>query len=182
MPCRVLANPTQCELLRCAEHHAQTHLGSVLLAWLACALDSLTASAAEHVPAAHPSATCQQPDPNSRRRHGLPGTPPKRARHTIVLFQDALFVYGGELDSRTSTGLGARAAAGSAAAAAAALGLHWTSAGRACSHRAAGGPAKPRGMRTEPRRTEAVFHCGHPSSMQTQMPTRPGPCGALTSR
>lgn len=39
-----------------------------------------------------------KPDPESRRRHGLPGAPSRRCRHTMVLFQGSLFVYGGELE------------------------------------------------------------------------------------
>lgn len=44
-----------------------------------------------------------QPDPGSRRRHRLPGKPDGRFRHTMVLFQGALYIYGGDTEDKNSS-------------------------------------------------------------------------------
>ncbi len=44
-----------------------------------------------------------QPDPGSRRRHRLPGKPDGRFRHTMVLFQGALYIYGGDTQDKNSS-------------------------------------------------------------------------------
>ncbi|KAL4433104.1 hypothetical protein ABPG77_006531 [Micractinium sp. CCAP 211/92] len=44
-----------------------------------------------------------RPDPGSRRRHRLPGKPDGRFRHTMVLFQGALYIYGGDTEDKNSS-------------------------------------------------------------------------------
>ncbi|KAL4428261.1 hypothetical protein ABPG75_002350 [Micractinium tetrahymenae] len=101
LKCRL---PTTCLFMQCAAWEGKIYV------WGGSTTEPIGAEMGDQLAVVDPKQQAitlleVKSDPDSWRRYGLPGKPAKRARHTMVLFQGALYIYGGELEERSSTGL-----------------------------------------------------------------------------